>query len=139
MDRRSVHRVDVAQAKTARPFSLQEIEAPSCAVSRQPNGVLPMPATKADIEQLRSILRHYKSGALMGHREQGLADALDRAIVLLEENEAPTVTKWILAALHASVRKAPVDNMWFVVDRDLYAFAMQQLEDIYGPTTEHGK
>ena len=93
-----------------------------------------MPATKADVDELRAIQRHVAEGKLMTTRERMLHDALARAIGLLEHDMAPTVTQWILGALHASVRRSGSGKRWFIIDDDLYEFAMTQLEDIYGPT-----
>lgn len=93
----------------------------------------PMTATKQDLDQLRGVLTWVRSNSGPAHsalRERMLADALERAIALLADPDARSSTLgWVLAALRQSVRRSPAgNNLWFVVDRDLYTWAMEQVE-----------
>lgn len=94
-----------------------------------------MTASKQDIDELRRVLTWVRSNtgpANAALRERMLGDALERAITLLAEPDARASTLgWVLAALYQSVRRSPAgNNVWFIVDRDLYAWAMEQVEKL---------
>lgn len=94
-----------------------------------------MAPTLRDIEELRVVLkwvRANKGPAQSATRERMLADALERAIALLAEPETRcSALGWVLAALRQSVRRSPQsNNTWFIVDRDLYTWAMEQVEKL---------
>lgn len=97
--------------------------------------VEPMPASKHEIDGLRSILRYARSLRTMDSTARMLADALERALAYLEEPDSRVnVMRFILGALHASMRKVPHSaNVWHAIDRDLQDWAMRQIEDLLGP------
>lgn len=95
----------------------------------------PMPASKHEIDGLHAILRYARSLRTMDTTARMLADALERALAYLEEPDSRVnVMRFILGALHASMRKLPhSSNVWHAVDRDLQDWAMRQIEDLLGP------
>lgn len=92
----------------------------------------PMPATQADIAQLRGLLRWARSSnAQREPKERVLADALERAIAYLEEpDERKNVVGYILNALHQSYKS--MNGTFVVRDRDLHDWAIQQINDMFG-------
>ena len=97
-----------------------------------------MTASKEDIAALRGILNwctSNKGPAGAATRERMLNDGLRKAIALLSEPDARDRTiGWVLAALNDAVRKSPAGNgMYYVIDRDLYAWAMDQIQILTAP------
>lgn len=131
-DRRRSHRVDVPAYERPRPYHLPE---PQCSVpDHMCRGARPMPATKIDVEELRGIIRHVESSPSLSARDRQriLSDALKRAVGLLDEGLAPSVTTWILGALHESGRWNNDKTRWFIHDTELYNWAMRQISEMHG-------
>lgn len=106
--------------------------------ARQPSFIVdrPMPATKAEIEELRGYLRwaqqHRGESAV---RERVLADALQKALAYLEEPDArQNVVRFVLAGLFHSVVKR--HGMYIIRDRDLNTWSHDQLAELFGPTDD---
>lgn len=91
-----------------------------------------MPATKADVEELRGILRYFTAQRQMTTKERMLFDALTRAIALLNEGLATSITTYILSALRDSGHWNAAKTIWFVDDQDLYVWAMTQITETNG-------
>lgn len=96
----------------------------------------PMTASPADVRDLESILRSVESSR--DHaitKERRLSDALRRAITLVRgANESRSAVMWVLAALRQSMRRPSVaGGRWFVVDEDLYRWAIEQVDQLVGP------
>lgn len=99
----------------------------------------PMPATKADIAHLKSLLSWARSTNVHKEaKERVLADALERAIAYLEEpDERKNVVGMILNALHQSYKRTDYGG-YVVRDRDLHDWAIEQIEAMFGgPHTPH--
>lgn len=105
-----------------------------------PFQAIPMPASKHEIDGLRAILRYARSLRTLDTTDRMLADALERALAYLEEPDSRVnVMRYILGALHASMRKVPHSaNVWHAIDRDLQDWAMRQIEDLLGPFPTDG-
>lgn len=105
------------------PFAIPE---PQCSIPSTTRAPI-MPATKADIAELRGILRHLRSKeptALVGRIA---LDALDRAVAYLEECIEPNSPLWWAAgALKSSYRKLP-SGIYIVTDRDTATWALDQI------------
>lgn len=96
-----------------------------------------MAATQADIAQLKNLLNWARSSnAAREPKERILADALERALMYLEEpDERRNVVGYVLNALHQSYRRS--NGTYVVRDRDLHDWAIQQIEGMFGgPHTE---
>lgn len=137
-----MHQAAVAHPSTARPRAGELREAIRLVRepfhANYPDGpfqATPMPASKHEIEGLRAILRYARSLRHLDSTARMLADALDRALAYLEEPDSRVnVMRYILGALHASMRKVPHSaNTWHAIDRDLQDWAMRQIEDLLGP------
>lgn len=88
-----------------------------------------MPATHIDVEDLRGILRYVNAGTMMSVRERTLFDALTRAVALLADGLAPSVTTWILGAIRESGHWNVNKTHWFIDDEDLYNWALRQITE----------
>lgn len=96
----------------------------------------PMTGSKADIRDLQSILLSVETDRkLATTSERRLADALRLAITRLEEaSESRSSVMWVLAALRQSLRRPTTSGgAWYIVDRDLYTWAVERLDDLVGP------
>ena len=89
----------------------------------------PMPATKEDLNRLKGILAVLKITRVKVDDpvfRRDVIEALERAIVLLEENIASSPVFWILGALsRAWERRGPF--RFIPADHDLNQWALEQL------------
>lgn len=91
-----------------------------------------MPATRADIEELQGILRHIRQKTHRSPQEHTYQHALEKAIRLLEDERAPTLTKWVLGALHQCGHWNKDRTLWIVDDRELFNDAMRVIGELHG-------
>ena len=89
----------------------------------------PMPATKDDVQRLRSIhqtlvLTRVNANDPVMRRD--IIEALARAITLLEENISSSPVFWLLGAINSAwTRRGPY--RFIPVDNDLNQWALEQL------------
>lgn len=90
----------------------------------------PMPASKADIEELRGIVKWLKTGGGdEASRGKVTIEALERALEYLSEpDERYNIVRFVLAALVQSMPKR--NDMYVCVDRALQSWAMDQANEI---------
>lgn len=134
MERRSIHGAGVSITKTPPHARLSALDFHFLAfppTTDAPTGA-GMPASRADLEQLRSIERYLRSPHRAGDPlvERTAIDALTRAISLLDETLGPNnPVWWCLGALKTSMRKVN-DGLFVVTDRDLQSWALRQIWEL---------
>lgn len=98
-----------------------------------------MPATKADLEELRGILRYLRGPTKPGDSviSKLATDALERALSYLDDTvETNSPLWWAAGALKGSMRKIREDY-YVVTNRGTHSWALRQIWELL-PNVEEG-
>lgn len=98
-----------------------------------------MPATKADLYELRSILSWLRTREKNSAEARIGADALSRAVAILSEPDIHKSTiNWVLGALLQSVDEAQ-PRRYRIVDFDLWSWAIQQIRQLLSESEQESE